>query len=126
MSVFRPAMLALRFLLELCLLAALAYWGSQVEASTLVNILLAIGVPVLAIIIWGSFVAPKSPNRPATPAWLVIQAILFGAGVAGLVDADQATLAVILAAVVVVNTGILLAMGALEPEPGVSGPDPRD
>jgi hypothetical protein len=126
MDVFRAAMLALRFLLELCLLAALAYWGSQVDASTIVRILLAIGAPLAAIAVWGAFVAPKAPNRPGTGVWLAIQVVLFGAGVAGLCDAGQSGLAIALGAAVVANTAILLAMGALKPEPGVTGPDPRD
>ena len=43
--------LGLRFVLELCLLAALGYWGLQLEQSWLVRIMMAIGMPLLAAVI---------------------------------------------------------------------------
>ena len=46
--------LGVRFLLELCLLAALAYAGLQV------SVVLAVAAPLAAAVVWGLFVSPKA------------------------------------------------------------------
>ena len=58
MSTARAGALALKLALELCMLAALAYWGAQAGGSTAVDVLLAVaavalvaaGAPVLAAV----------------------------------------------------------------------------
>jgi hypothetical protein len=47
-------LLALRFLLELAALAALAWWGAGVHVA------LAVAAPVAFAVLWGLFVAPKA------------------------------------------------------------------
>jgi hypothetical protein len=46
----RSANLALAFVLELCLLAAVGYWGFHVQASTALQIVLGIGAPLLVAV----------------------------------------------------------------------------
>ena len=62
MSLLKSANMALSFLLELCMLAALAYWGFQHEALIL-KIILGVGVPLAVVVIWGVFLAPRSARR---------------------------------------------------------------
>ena len=100
--------LALRFLLELCLLAALAYWGFQTGAGLPARLVLGLGAPLLAAGLWGLFVAPTSRRRLPLPRRLLLEAVLFGAAVAGLAAAGQLTLAVVFGVVVVVNIALLL------------------
>ncbi|WP_254659910.1 YrdB family protein [Paenibacillus sp. KS1] len=52
--------LGLRFVLELCTLAAFAYWGIQMGNSTLMKILLGGGSVIVAMLIWGTFGSPKA------------------------------------------------------------------
>ena len=52
MTVIQSANLALRFILELCALAALGYWGFQTGQNLFVKIVLAIGAPLLAAYDW--------------------------------------------------------------------------
>lgn len=58
MDVLKLLNLALRFLLELCLLAAVGYWGFKTQSGLLMKILFGIGLPVLIAVLWGTFLAP--------------------------------------------------------------------
>ena len=77
----RGALLALRFLLELCALAALAYWGATVDASTVVRVILAVVTPLLAAVVWGTWVAPRAPRLLDDPIRLIPEFAVFGGAV---------------------------------------------
>jgi hypothetical protein len=64
----RATALALRFLLELTALGALAVWGFTMDASLPLRVLTGIGAPLVAAVAWGLFVSPKAkiPVSPAT------------------------------------------------------------
>ena len=64
----RATALALRFLLELAALGALAVWGFTMDASVPLRILTGIGAPLVAAVAWGLFVSPRAriPVSPAT------------------------------------------------------------
>jgi hypothetical protein len=98
----KEANLATRFLLELCLLAALAYAGLQV------NVVLAIAAPVLTAVIWGLLVSPKARFPLSRTLWVGVQVVLFGAAVVGLLAAGHGVLGAIFGAVVVVNLALVL------------------
>jgi hypothetical protein len=98
----KEANLAVRFLLELCLLAALAYAGLQV------NIVLALFAPLGAAAVWGLFVAPKARFPLSRPLWVGVQVVLFGAAVAGLVASGQGVLGSIFGIAVAVNLALVL------------------
>lgn len=54
----KSANLLVRFLLELCALVALAYWGFHTEGALAIRLGLGIVAPLLAALVWGTFVAP--------------------------------------------------------------------
>ena len=71
LTVIKNANLALSFLLELCVLVALGYWGFQTGQGTIAKIGLGIGAPMVAVVVWALFGAPKSAWRlqgPCLPA----------------------------------------------------------
>ena len=103
----KEANLALRFLLELCLLAALAAWGFGLGGVAGVGIGLA--APIAAAAVWGLLVAPKAPNRLGDPWRLVLELVLFALAAAALVAAGYANLAVVFALAVVVSETLGLA-----------------
>ena len=107
MLIIKSANLALRFLLELCALAALGYWGFQAGQSLVVKIALAIISPLLAAVIWGMFVAPKASVPVSTPVWLLLQLAIFGLAAAGLAASGQRGLAVAFVLAVLVNSLLL-------------------
>lgn len=104
----KSANMALSFLVELCAIAALSYWGFNSGTGTVGTILLGLGAPALAIVIWGLFVAPRAvftlPVAPRTAiAW-----VIFALGVIALAAAGQGTLAWVLGVVMVVNEALVL------------------
>ena len=79
-----PVNLALRFLLELAALSSYAWWGRQ-QADSLLGYLLAIALPLLGAILWGTFAVPDDPSRSgkaplAVPGWLrlALELLIFG------------------------------------------------
>jgi hypothetical protein len=98
----RSANLALRFLLELCLLAAFAYVGLQI------NLTLAVVAPTAAAVVWGLFVSPKARFALSRPLWIAVQVVLFGAAVAGLIATENAVLGLTFGAAVAINLALVL------------------
>ena len=98
----KAANLGLRFLLELCLLAALAYVGLQVD------IVLAFVLPLAAALVWGIFVSPKARYPLSLPGWIAIQVVLFGGAVIGLIVAGSVVLGVVFGIVVAANLALML------------------
>jgi hypothetical protein len=68
----------LAFLLELLMLAGLAWWGSQAVSGAAGRLALAIAVPALTVIIWGLFAAPRARFQLPIVGVLAVKAIVFG------------------------------------------------
>jgi Protein of unknown function (DUF2568) len=61
LELIKDANLALRFLLGLCALVALGYWGIKTGSGAIAEVALGIGAPLVAAVVWGVFVAPRAP-----------------------------------------------------------------
>ena len=89
--------MGVRFLLELCALGALIYWGFNRSDDWLMKLLLGIGIPLLAAAIWGIFRVPNDPGDAPIPipGWLrlLLEFILFAGATLALSAAGQTTLA---------------------------------
>ena len=108
MRILKAANLALSFWLELCMLAAFAYWGFTTGAGLFAQLLLGIGVPVVVILIWGILLAPASPRRlQGWPHWL-LEIVIFVLAIVALYTTGQATLAMVFAVVYAVNVVLRL------------------
>ena len=79
MIVFESLTLLVRFLLELCMLGALGYWGFKTGDSAAMRWVLGLGAPLLAATVWGLFIAPKATVEVPAPVWIGLQVIVFGA-----------------------------------------------
>jgi hypothetical protein len=95
MIVLKYANLALAFLLELCALAALGYWGFVTGGGLPAKIGLGVGVPLLAAVLWGVFESPA----------------FFGCAAAALYAAHHARLALVFALVVILNQVLVYIWG---------------
>lgn len=111
MSGIKAANFGLRFLLELYALAALGYWGFQTGRGTLAKVGLGIGAPLLAAVVWGTFVAPNAPVDVPAAIRLVFELLVFGAAVAALYAANQPRLALALGIVYVINRVLVTVWG---------------
>jgi hypothetical protein len=107
----KSANLALRFILELCALGALGYWGYQTGSGLLLKIGLAIGAPLLAAVVWGAFIAPKASVPVPVWLWLALQALIFGLAAVSLVVTGHRTLAVAFVLGVTINGALLYVWG---------------
>ena len=103
MSVLKGINLLVRFLLELCMLAAVGYWGFTTHSGWTMKILLGIGLPVLIAVIWGMFMAPRSTRRLSGIPFTVMDIILLGSGAVALYASGQGTLAWIYAVALVIS-----------------------
>jgi hypothetical protein len=94
-SGLRGITLTVRFLCELAMLAALAYWGFRVGDGVGAWVL-GICAPLLAAVVWGAWVAPKARWPVPIPTRVLLELILFGAAAGALAIAGQPLLAVVL------------------------------
>ena len=95
MSGLRGLTLTVRFLCELAMLAALAYWGFSV-GDGVAAWLLGLGAPLLAAVVWGVLVAPKARWPLPLPVRVAIEVLLFGVAAGALAAAGRPVLAVVL------------------------------
>ncbi len=90
------------FLAEIAALVLLGVAGWQADASTLLRVVLAVGLPVMAGVLWGLFAAPRARVESGTLR-LLTQVLVLGAGiVAGFVVLPVGW-ALLVGAVVTVN-----------------------
>ncbi|MFN8470531.1 MAG: YrdB family protein [Caldilineaceae bacterium] len=105
--------MALRFVLELCALGALGYWGFTAGPETIGKFVLGLGAPILAAVLWGMFVAPKAVRPLHDPAKLLVELVVFGGAAAALYAAGQPLWAGVLLVVYGINRWLLVRLGAM-------------
>jgi hypothetical protein len=94
----------LAFLLELVMLGLLAWWGAQAVSGLAGRVLLAVAVPLAAAVLWGLFAAPRARVPLPLAGILTVKAIEFGGAAVALAALGHPVLAVVFAAVALVNT----------------------
>jgi hypothetical protein len=110
------ANLALRFLLELAALGAMAFWGVHTGQSVVGDVALGVGAPLLGAVVWGTLAAPRSPRRLRGAALVAVQLCVLGGGAVAVAAAGRPLLGALFAALIVVNTVLLhLWQGELTP-----------
>jgi hypothetical protein len=108
MTVLKALNLVVRFLLELCMLAAVGYWGFKTGAGWGMKIVLGIGLPVLIAVIWGLFVAPKAVYPLSRASRVALELVLFGLGAVALFASGRADLGWIYTVVLVVSEILMI------------------
>ena len=107
----RNLALAIRFLLELCILASFAAWAAHLPMPGLVRIALGAFACAGAAILWGMFLSPKRGVDLPGPIRLTIEAGFFLIAAAALWQIGLAGWAVALLCAAIVDR-ILLALPA--------------
>ena len=107
MEISKTLNLAVRFLLELCLLAAVGYWGFKTNQGWIMKIILGIGLPILIAVLWGLFVAPRALYPLSGIPYLILELMLLGSGAVALFASGQANLGWIYTAILVINKVLL-------------------
>jgi hypothetical protein len=111
LELIKGANLAVRFLLELCALIGLGYWGFTTGSGAITKVALGIGAPLVAAVVWGVFVAPRAPVALPGFVVLLLQVLVFGSAAAGLVATGHRALALTFAVVVVINAILMYVWG---------------
>jgi hypothetical protein len=87
-----PLNLALRFFLELLGLYAMGYWG-WTQHTGLPRYLWAIGLPLVAAVMWGTFRVPGHPGPAPVPVpgllRLILEGVFFGVAVSAFYSAGR-------------------------------------
>ena len=99
--------LGIRFILELCALYALGYWGFSYGKGTLLKLALGIGSPLVLAVVWGAFGSPNAPVKLSFSMHLLLEIAVFGLPALALYAAGRSGWAAVYATAVVVN-GILM------------------
>ncbi|MBO1579268.1 YrdB family protein [Bacillus sp. XF8] len=108
---FQELNLALRCVLELCILGIIGYWGFQMGKGPVIKVILASVLPVIVAIIWGLFGAPAATWQLQGALHLLLEIIIFGLGVVALYHLKYVTLATILLIVIIINRILMYAWG---------------
>ena len=109
--------LLLAFLVELVALGIFAWWGWAESGDTAVRIMLAVGLPVVAAVVWGLFAAPTA-SRGTPVVRAVVKVVVFALAGAGLWSLGHPLLAVVFVVVVAANL-LIIHVQKIEP-PGPS------
>lgn len=111
--------LLFRFLLELAMLAALGYAGWQLGAGGGSGFALGSVFVLIAISLWGSFVAPKAKWRLDPAPRIALEVVLFGSAAVGLVAADNVVSGVSLAVIYAIDAALVYGLHADSTDLGV-------
>ena len=98
----------LSFLLELAMLIALGYWGFYGDKSDLAKWMLGIGLPLLAVVVWGLLFAPRAVYRLKSISGNFLSLLLFLLAAAALFYTKHPVLAIVFAITAIVNRVLIL------------------
>ena len=104
----RQINLALSFILELLMLAAVGYWGYSLRPDLPGKLFLAVLGPVFLAVTWGFFFAPTARRRLPMPWLLIGKLVLFGGSVVALHMTDRSNLAWPFAGLIGINFAFVI------------------
>ena len=94
------------FLLELAALGFLGWWGFGAGHEGVLRVLLGVGTPLSAVVVWALFAAPRARWRPRLLLVLVVKGLVLGGGAAALYGVGHAVAAGTMAVVTAANITI--------------------
>ncbi len=110
-EIWRWSNFGVAFLVELAGVAIFAWWGWSASSNTALRLLLAIGLPAIAIVVWAQFAAP-SANYPNPIVTAAVKIVFFGLAGLALWTLDRHVLAVVFVLVVAANL-LIIKLGDL-------------
>lgn len=108
-EIWRWSNLGLAFAMELAGLAAFAWWGWNASSSTVLRLLLAIGLPVIGAVLWGLFAAQAGSTYGGPVVTPVFKVVFFGLAGLAVWTLDHPVLGVAFVLVVAANLLIISA-----------------
>lgn len=108
MELLKLLNIGIRFLLELCILIILGYWGYKTGNSTFMKFVLGLGAPILFAVVWGTFLAPKSAMRLHEPWLFLLEVVVFALTCWALYSTGKVDLTVTFGVVYILNKILML------------------
>lgn len=96
----------LAFLLELAAVGCLFWWGFSLADNLAVQVLTGTAVLAAAVVLWGTFAAPRARFRAPLAGVLAVKALVLGGGALALYGVGHPAAAAALGVLVVVNTAL--------------------
>jgi hypothetical protein len=109
LALIKVANLAVRFVLELSALIVLGAWEYSVGGGWAAKVGLAVGVPVAAAVIWGTFVSPRAAVPVPGTVQILLQVLIFGAAAVALVQLGHRLPSGVFGLVAVGNAALMAA-----------------
>ncbi len=108
METLKRANVIVSFLIELAMLLAFAYWGFRTGQNLWLKLALGLGVPLVVIVVWGLFLAPRAGYRADTTLGVVMTSGLFYLAAFALLHAGQPVLCAAMMAAAAVNRTLVV------------------
>lgn len=108
LEMIKAVNLVLRFGLELWALYALGYGGVHLAKGMPLKIAFGAGLPLLAAVVWGAFVAPKASYPVAVPVRLLLETMIFGSAALSLYLSGRHLQALSFGVLVLINAVLML------------------
>jgi hypothetical protein len=102
-SAWNGVWLTAAFASEIAALVALGYWGFTVDGPLALRIVLGLGAPAVAAVLWGVFAAPRAPVQ-IVPVTILVKVVVFGSAVGALVATRHPRLAIALAVLAILGS----------------------
>lgn len=104
---YKASVLLLLFLLELCAVAALAWWGFTADTSVWMRVVLGVGAPLVAVLLWGLFAAPQARIRASGAVVVMVKVIVYAAATVAIAATGHIALSVLYLGLVLLATGLI-------------------
>lgn len=111
MAVLQVANLAIRFLLEMCALVALGYFGFRIGHGPVARFIIGLGAPLLAATVWALFVAPNASIAAPDAVRFALELAVLGSAAAALYRSGQPKQAIAFALIATVNRILMTIWG---------------
>jgi hypothetical protein len=108
MGILKGTNLLVRFLLELCMLAATGYWGFKTGSGIAMKLTLGIGLPLLMAVIWGLLLSPKATYPLRGISRELSELFLFSSGAVALFASGGTNLGWVYVTVLVLNKVLMI------------------
>lgn len=116
-----PTVLAVRFVLELALLAAVGWWGARL-VSGWAGVAIGLALVVLVAAVWGAVVSPRARVRAPGSVRVAVEVVLFGLAGLALASVGRAWWGV---ALVLADLAVIGALALLGRRAGTGAASPH-
>lgn len=99
--------LGIRFMLEICIMISLCYWGFQTGKGIVMKLILCIITPAIIAFIWGTFLSPKATIKLPFFSSLALEIMIFGISALALYNTVNVKVAIYFSIISIINISVI-------------------